>query len=74
VDQLRTAGSAVDWRQGTNFPAAMLWLAGDGHDELRDRLVDVATFLTEEFAFAGPDGRALVDRTWLDHIVGGSRP
>ncbi|MGH3375553.1 MAG: ATP-grasp domain-containing protein, partial [Actinoallomurus sp.] len=68
-DQLHAAGTSVDWRRGTNFPAAMLWLAGDGHDELRARLLDVAAFLTEEFAFAGPDGRTLSDSAWLDLIT-----
>jgi hypothetical protein len=69
VDQLHPAGTSVDWRRGTNFPAALLWLAGDGHDELRARLLDVAEFLTEEFTFAGPDGRTLAGSAWLDLIT-----
>jgi hypothetical protein len=69
VDQLHAAGTSVDWRRGTNFPAALLWLAGDGHDELRARLLDVAAFLTEEFVFAGPDGDTLAGSVWLDLIT-----
>ena len=40
VDGVSPEGTAVDWRKGTIGAVAWVWLTGDGHDELHERLVD----------------------------------
>jgi biotin carboxylase len=69
VDQVSPAGTGVDWRDGTNRAVAWVWLAADGHLELRERLVDLAAFLDDSFGFVDDSGRAVADRSWLDLIA-----
>jgi hypothetical protein len=68
VDRVSPEGTAVDWRDGTNHAVAWVWLTGDGHDELHERLVDLASFLSDRFTFADADGREVRDSEWLERV------
>lgn len=68
VDELSPEGTAVDWRQGTNSAVAWVWLTGDGHDELHERLADLAGFLSDKFTFVDADGREVRDSEWLERV------
>jgi hypothetical protein len=68
VDQLSPEGTAVDWRHGTNRAVAWVWLTGDGHDELHERLADLARFLFDRFTFVDADGREVRDSEWLERV------
>jgi hypothetical protein len=68
VDDVSPEGTAVDWRNGTNRAVAWVWLTGDGHDELHERLVDAARFLFDRFTFADADGREVRDSEWLERV------
>jgi hypothetical protein len=72
VDDVSPAGTAVDWRRGTNRAVAWVWLTGDGHDELHDRLGDMVAFLSASFTFTGADGREVRDSEWLERMSGQS--
>ena len=68
VGEVSPEGTAVDWRNGTNSAVAWVWLTGDGHDELHERLVDLATFLSDRFTFVDADGRQVRDSEWLERV------
>jgi hypothetical protein len=68
VDEVSPEGTAVDWRHGTNRAVAWVWLTGDGHDELHERLVDLARFLSGSFTFVDADGREVRDCDWLERV------
>ncbi len=70
VDNVSPAGTAVDWRNGTNHAVAWVWLTADGHDELRERLGDLVAFLSGSFTFVGADGREVRGSEWLERISG----
>jgi hypothetical protein len=69
VDDVSPAGTAVDWRTGTNRAVAWVWLTGDGHDELHERLGDLVAFLSASFTFAAADGREVRDAEWLEKMA-----
>ncbi len=68
VDEVSPEGTAVDWRHGTNRAVAWVWLTGDGHDELHERLVDLARFLSDSFTFVDADGREVRESDWLERV------
>jgi hypothetical protein len=68
VDGVSAEGTAVDWRRGTVGAVAWVWLTGDGHDELHERLADAARFLFDRFAFVDADGRQVRDSEWLERV------
>ncbi len=70
VDDLAAAGTGIDWRDGSNSAVAKVWLGADSAGELHARLIDVAGFLVDTFAFVRMDGTRTADRTWLDAIAG----
>jgi hypothetical protein len=69
VDDVHGAGTAVDWRNGTNFWNTRVWIAADNHGELRSRLIDIATYLTDEFSFIDDAGQPVQDRAWLERLA-----
>ena len=70
VDDLGSAGAAVDWRQGSDSAVVTVWIEADSAEALHARLITVAEYLTETFVFVRPDGARTIDRTWLDEIAG----
>jgi hypothetical protein len=68
VDEVSPEGTAVDWREGTLGAVTMVWLTGDGHDELHERLVGLAGFLSGRFTFVDADGREVRDSEWLERV------
>ena len=68
VDGVSPEGTAVDWRRGTLGAVAWVWLTGDGHDELHERLADAARFLYDRFTFVDADGRQVRDSDWLEKV------
>jgi hypothetical protein len=68
VDEVSPEGTAVDWRKGTLSAVVTVWLTGDGHDELHERLVDLASFLFDRFTFVDADGREVRDSEWLERV------
>jgi hypothetical protein len=68
VDEVSPEGTAVDWRNGTNSAVAWAWLTGDGHDELHERLVGLASFLFDRFTFVDANGREVRDSEWLERV------
>jgi hypothetical protein len=68
VGEVSREGAAVDWRIGTISAAAWVWLTGDGHDELHERLVDLAGFLYDKFTFVDAGGREVRDFEWLERV------
>jgi hypothetical protein len=68
VDQVSPEGTAVDWRNGTISAVAWIWLTGDGHDELHQRLADLAGFLSDRFTFVDAAGREVRDSEWLEKV------
>jgi hypothetical protein len=68
VDEVSPEGTAVDWRKGTSGAVAWTWLTGDGHDELHERLVDLAGFLSDKFTFVDANGREVRDSEWLERV------
>jgi ATP-grasp domain len=68
VDDVSPEGTAVDWRHGTNRAVAWVWLTGDGHDELHERLVHLTGFLSDSFTFVDADGREVRDSEWLERV------
>ena len=68
VDEVSPEGTAVDWRNGTNCAVAWVWLTGDSHEELHERLVDLARFLFDSFTFVDADGRQVRDSEWLEKV------
>jgi hypothetical protein len=69
VDAVSPDGTAVNWRSGTESAVAWAWLTGDGHDELHERLADLATFLYERCTFVDADGRQVRDSEWLEKVT-----
>jgi biotin carboxylase len=69
VDHVHGAGTAVDWRNGTNSCSARVWITADDHTGLRTSLIDIATFLTDEFCFIDAAGQPVRDRTWLECLA-----
>jgi hypothetical protein len=72
VDEVSPVGTAVDWRNGTNFAVAWVWLAADDPAGLRARLLDLAGYLGDAFGFADDHGGRVTDRGWLELITEGS--
>ncbi|WP_194923049.1 ATP-grasp domain-containing protein [Catenulispora pinisilvae] len=70
VEALATAGTTVDWRDGSDGAVAHVWIGADSADALHTRLLQVAEYLTETFVFVGRDGARTLDRAWLDQIAG----
>jgi hypothetical protein len=73
VDDVQPAGTAVNWRNGTNFWAARVSITADDHAALRNRLVDVAGYLTSTFSFVDSSGRTVRDRMWLERLSAGTK-
>ncbi len=74
VDDIARAGTAVDWRAGTNQAVARLWLSADNHCDLRERILDAAQFLTDKFEFVDAAGAVVPSRAWLDALGGQPQP
>lgn len=70
VDELSPAGTAVDWRNGTNRAAAWVWLTAESHGDLHERLMEMATFLDDRFTFSDQGGCPVRNAAWLDRISG----
>jgi len=73
VDGICPPGMAIDWRNGTNFWAVQVSITADDHEVLRARLIDVATYLADEFTYVDNAGRTVTDRTWLEHLTDGTQ-
>lgn len=70
VEEFATAGTGVDWRDGSRSAVCTVWIGADSANELHSRLIDVAEFLTETFVFVDQDGARTTDRAWLDDMAG----
>lgn len=69
VDEVAPAGTALDWRDGTNAAVAWVWLAADDPAGLRARLADLAGWLGDAYGFVDRRGRPVRDQDWLDRIT-----
>lgn len=68
VEDIAAVGTGVHWRNGTFGMVARLWLAADSHQELRECLIRVTEFLTEQFDYQDGSGRPVRELSWLETV------
>lgn len=68
IDEIAGTGTSVHWKNGMLGMAARLFLTGDSHAELRERIIDTIQFLDDSFQYVDDSGHVVRDQTWLESI------